>query len=250
LTQYNYPQHVAIIMDGNGRWAANQHKPRILGHRQGAKAVRRVIEVADKANIQALTLFAFSCENWRRPDDEVSALLELFSQQLYQHAQQLNANNIRVRIMGNTTILNDTLQKEIAYIQRLTEDNTGMQLVIALNYSGRWDIVQATRQLAQKAKANQLHPENISEQDLNQHLCLQGIREPDLLIRTSGEMRISNFMLWQLAYTEFYFTSILWPDFNEAAFYEALEAYAERERRYGKVASAATSDQALTKEYA
>lgn len=227
------PAHVAIIMDGNGRWAQQRGKLRVFGHRAGVKAVREAVSMASRLGLQALTLFAFSSENWRRPQDEVSALMELFIHVLGREVKKLHQNNIRLCIIGERGRFSERLQKKIADAEALTADNTGLTLNIAANYGGRWDIVQAARQLALEVQAGRLTAEQIDEQALDGRLCTAGQPDVDLLIRTGGDHRISNFLLWQLAYAELYFTPVLWPDFDEQAFAEAIASFISRERRFG-----------------
>lgn len=226
-----YPKHVAIIMDGNGRWAKQRHLPRVAGHRAGSKSVRRTIEFAVKHNIEALTLFALSTENLKfRPPKEVNLLMELFLESLEKNTDQLHDNNVRVRIVGDRSVLSKTLQQQIASTEQLTHKNSGLQLSIAINYSGHWDITQATKQLVH----SNITADEVTEDLLSQHLALADLPDPDLLIRTSGELRISNFMLWQFAYTELYFTDKYWPEFDDAAFQSAIDCFMNRQRRFGK----------------
>lgn len=239
------PKHVAIVMDGNGRWAAQRNLPRIAGHRAGAKAVREAIKFATENSIQVLTLFAFSSENWGRPANEVSFLMDLFLKTLQRETKNLHKHNVRLRIIGDYTKFDMALQKKILEAQELTAANTGLTLVIAANYSGRWDITQATQQIAQLVKINMLGTSDITTDLINQYLCLADLPEPDLLIRTSGERRISNFMLWQFAYTELFFTDVLWPDFNAVVFQQAISDFMQRQRRYG-LTSKQISDEQFT----
>jgi len=229
------PKHVAIIMDGNGRWAKKRGLPRLAGHHAGAKSVRRIIKASDELGISALTLFAFGQENWSRPREEVDGLMRLFLQVLQKEVKKLHKKQVRVRIIGDHAQLTPRLQDAIHKAQQLTIANTGLQLTIAINYSGRWDIVNAMQKIAVKIAAGELTPEHINEKLLGSMLSLAELPEPDLFIRTSGEERISNFMLWQLAYTELYFTPVLWPDFDKKMFRQALDAYAQRDRRFGGV---------------
>lgn len=228
------PRHVAIIMDGNGRWAERRHMPRFTGHKAGVDAVRRVVEVAGKRDIEVLTLFAFSSENWRRPKKEVGLLMDLFMVALEREVRRLNKNNVRLRIIGNIEGFSEKLQKRIHRAQELTAGNTGLILVVAANYGGRWDITQAAKQLATRVESGELHAEDIDAEMMASHMCLHDLPEPDLFIRSGGEMRISNFLLWQLAYCEMYFTDILWPDFNEGVIDDALESFSKRQRRFGR----------------
>lgn len=220
-------------MDGNGRWARQRYLPRTAGHTAGIVSVRKVVRSCADQGIKVLTLFAFSRENWRRPVDEVSVLMDLFVDALSRETLQLHERGIRLRVIGERSAFNERLQQRIAESEALTVDNTGMQLVIAGNYGGRWDVMQAVQKLAHAVQQGTLRPDDITESLLDQHLVTVGMPEPDLLIRTGGEQRISNFLLWQLAYTEFYFTPTLWPDFDEAQLALALQNYAARERRFG-----------------
>ncbi|MCK4608020.1 MAG: isoprenyl transferase [Gammaproteobacteria bacterium] len=231
----NLPKHIAIIMDGNGRWAAKRNKLRMAGHKAGGEVAKEIIDACRKRNIAALTLFAFSSENWQRPSVEVNYLMERFLKGLENDAAELVKNNIRLRIIGERGRLQKKLRNQIVKVEELTHANSGLQLNIALNYSGRWDIFQAAARLAQNVAADMLPANAITEEAFQALLCLHDLPEPDLLIRTSGERRLSNFMLWQLAYTELYFTDALWPDFNEAELELALQAYAQRERRFGGI---------------
>ena len=222
------PEHVAIIMDGNGRWAKERYLPRVLGHRSGLKAVRKSVELCHQNNIRFLTLFAFSSENWRRPLEEVSFLLALFQKSLEEEVVKLDKNNVRFKVIGDRSKFSTKLQDLIQESERITHDNTGLTLTVAANYGGRWDIVNAAKQAALNGHVN------LSEDTLSQYLQLEFAPEPDLLIRTGGEVRISNFVIWDLVYTELYFTDVLWPDFDVKHFYEALSHYADRNRRFGR----------------
>ena len=225
--------HVAVIMDGNGRWAKSRSLPRHAGHRSGVKSVRETVEVAAERGVSYLTLFAFSSENWRRPKDEVSRLMKLFLEALQREVDELHRNNVRLRFIGAREQLQVDLVRKIAGGEELTRNNTGLTLNIAVAYGGRWDIVNASRSLAEQAAAGKLAPEDIDEQRFAAELGLAGTPDPDLLIRTGGEQRISNFLLWNLAYAELWFSERLWPDFSAADFDEALAYYARRQRRYG-----------------
>ena len=229
----NLPRHVAIVMDGNGRWASRRKLPRVAGHRVGAKSVRKITEYCAKLKVDVLTLFAFSLENHSRPRAEVNFLMSLFLESLEKNTEQLNENNIQLRIIGDHSRFDKKLLDQIRRSEALTKDNTGLVLVIAINYSGRWDIVRAAQRCAEKVGKKQLSVDEIDQDFLQTQLCLADLPAPDLLIRTSGEQRISNFMLWQFAYTEIYFSTIFWPDFDEAAFDEAIEFYQTRQRRFG-----------------
>jgi len=224
------PKHIAIIMDGNGRWAKKRLLPRFAGHKAGVKATRRIIEICATKKITALTLFAFSSENWKRPEKEVSLLMDLFASSLKDEAPSLHENNIRMRIIGDRSAFSEKLQQRIIAAEALTENNTGMCLNVAANYGGRWDVVQAVQRLL----AEGVVADEITEQKINQYISLADLPEPDLFIRTGGEHRISNFLLWQLAYTELHFTECLWPAFGEEELSAALADFAGRQRRYGQ----------------
>lgn len=233
LSADSLPKHVAVIMDGNGRWAKAKGKARVFGHKAGVEAVRKTVSTANRLGIQAVTLFAFSSENWRRPEDEVSLLMELFMTVLSREVKRLHKNNIQLRIIGDTARFSQRLQKKIADAESLTANNTGMVLNVAANYGGQWDILQATKRLAQQVAEQGLTAEDITEEMLAQGLSTSGLPDVDLLIRTSGECRISNFMLWQMAYAELYFTEQHWPDFDEQSLVDAVAWYVNRERRFG-----------------
>ncbi|MEE4376867.1 MAG: isoprenyl transferase [Candidatus Competibacteraceae bacterium] len=232
--QARIPNHIAIVMDGNGRWAKRRLLPRPAGHREGAKAVRRIAKACQEQNVDVLTLFAFSSENWQRPASEVNFLMELFLTTLRTEVRRLLENNIRIRFIGERAAFTQELQTLMDEAETKTAANSGLILVIAANYGGRWDILQATRQLAQQVLAGHVDPQAISCEHIQQYLCLHDLPEPDLFIRTGGEQRISNFLLWQLAYTEFFFTDQLWPDFDTHSLDEALLAFAQRQRRFGR----------------
>ncbi len=229
-------RHVAIIMDGNGRWAKRQGKMRVFGHKAGAKSVRRAVSFAANNGIEALTLYAFSSENWNRPAQEVSALMELFVWALDSEVKSLHRHNVRLRIIGDTGRFNSRLQERINKAEALTSQNTGLTLNIAANYGGRWDIIQGVRHLAEQVQEGLLRPDQIDEELLSQQVCMNELAPVDLVIRTGGEHRISNFLIWQIAYAELYFTDVLWPDFDEQDFEGALNAFANRERRFGGTA--------------
>ena len=229
------PRHVAIIMDGNGRWAARYGEPRHHGHRAGAESVRAAVETCARAGVESLTLFAFSSENWQRPAAEVKMLMELFMRVLERETDKLHENNIRLTIIGDRSRLSNRLQERCDAAESLTGQNTGMQLNIAASYGGRWDIAMAARRLASAVAAGERTVESIDEEALGSEVCLHELPEPDLFVRTGGEQRISNFLLWQLAYTELYFTPVLWPDFDAEQMTLALEWFATRHRRFGQV---------------
>ncbi|HHF2903442.1 TPA: isoprenyl transferase [Vibrio diabolicus] len=227
------PKHIAIIMDGNGRWAKSKGKPRVFGHKKGVNAVRKTVAAASKLGIKAMTLFAFSSENWRRPEEEVGLLMELFITVLSSEVKKLHKNNLRLRVIGDTNRFSERLQKKIVEAENLTAGNTGMVINIAANYGGKWDITEAAKTLALKARNGEIRVEDINEQLITEHLTMADLPEVDLLIRTSGECRISNFMLWQMAYAEMYFTPEYWPEFDEDSLVEAVTWFINRERRFG-----------------
>lgn len=227
------PRHVAIIMDGNNRWARQRKLPGISGHKAGLRALREVIQVAAELGVEVLTLFAFSSENWQRPPEEVSALMRLFLTALRREVKKLNENNIRLRVIGDRAKFSDAIQTGISAAQTLTANNNGCTLVIAADYGGHWDICQAARQLAAQVREGQLEVEDINSETLGAAISIGDLPPPDLCIRTGGERRISNFLLWQLAYTELYFTDTYWPDFGREAFIKALKDFSGRERRFG-----------------
>ena len=228
------PRHIAIVMDGNGRWAKQRLLPRNAGHRAGVETVRKIVKLSAEQGIPVLSLFAFSSENWQRPKQEVSLLMELFMTALQREVNDLSQNNIRLRFIGDREAFSDKLQQLIHKSEQLTEANTGLTLVIAANYGGQWDIVEAVKKLAWRVEQGTLQSQQINQNLFEQQLCLADLPKPDLFIRTSGEKRISNFFLWQLAYTEMYFTKTLWPDFDKEAFMQALEFFASRQRRFGR----------------
>lgn len=228
------PQHIAIIMDGNGRWARQRNKSRISGHRAGVTVLRSIVEHAARRNINTLTVFAFSSENWQRPGPEVKLLMDLFMKALHQQVERLHANNVRLKFVGERDAFSDDLRNAINVAEQLTGNNDGLLLAIAANYGGRWDIVQAARQLARSVQRGDLEADAIDETVFGREIMLAGAPAPDLFIRTGGEQRISNFLLWQLAYTELYFTDCLWPDFDAQALDRAIDWYASRQRRFGR----------------
>ena len=234
------PAHVAVIMDGNGRWAKQKGGLRIFGHQNAITAVRETVEAAAEAGVRYLTLYAFSTENWSRPAHEVMALMQLLVHTIRKETPTLLKNNIRLQAIGQIENLPASCQKELAEAMELTKSGSGTTLLLALSYSGRWDLTQATKRMALEVAAGRLQPENITENTVAGFLSTAGIPDPELLIRTSGEQRISNFLLWQLAYTELFITDLLWPDFRREHFYEALRAYQQRERRFGKTSEQLT----------
>ena len=227
------PRHIAIVMDGNGRWAERRHLPRNLGHREGQKAVRATIEYCRRQGVEALTLFAFSSENWKRPDEEVGALMQLFLNALDREVPELHANGVHISFIGDLSAFAPELTARMRAAMQRTAANTALSLNIAVNYGGRWDIVQAARALAQAAARAELDPAAIDESMFARHICLDGQAPVDLFIRTGGEVRVSNFLLWQIAYAELVFSDALWPDVDAEVLDAALAEYARRERRYG-----------------
>lgn len=230
----NLPRHVAIVMDGSGRWARRRRLPRFAGHRAGVDAARGIVRACGEKEIEVLTLFAFSSENWGRPPEEVEMLMGLLTAALEQEARNLHEHNVRLEIVGERRMLNDILRKRIGQTEELTRENTGLRLNIAMNYGGRWDVTQACRAIAGRVRAGELDPGSITPELIDKFLSLSESPAPDLLIRTGGEMRISNFLIWHIAYTELYFTDILWPDFDHASLDAALDAYSKRQRRFGR----------------
>ena len=228
------PRHVAVIMDGNGRWAELHGNDRIYGHRQGVDAVRSVVEGAGELGIKYLTLYAFSTENWDRPKEEVNALMSLLVDAIVQEIGNLNEKNVKMHAIGNLDSFPSDVQLKLAEAIEKTSSNTGLNLILALSYSGRWDILQMVKQIVSKAINGEIVEKQINESLIVNHLSTSGIPDPELLIRTSGEYRISNFLLWQIAYSEFYFTPILWPDFRKENLFEAIADFQRRERRFGK----------------
>jgi undecaprenyl diphosphate synthase len=235
INKEKLPKHIAIIMDGNGRWAKQQGAQRIYGHENGVKAVRETVEAAAEIGVQYLTLYAFSTENWNRPQEEVDALMQLLVHTISGETPTLNKNNIRLQAIGDLKSLPGNCYNELQEAIEKTKNNTRTTLVLALSYSSRWEITNAMKQIAEKIENNTLKSAEIDENLINQHLCTAQMPEPELMIRTSGEYRISNFLLWQLAYAELYFTEKLWPDFNKEEFYKAIISYQNRERRFGKI---------------
>jgi undecaprenyl diphosphate synthase len=229
------PQHVAVIMDGNGRWAKRQGLPRIMGHKRGVDALKDLLRCCQDWGIQALTAYAFSTENWKRPQEEVDFLMTLFQRVLRQELREMVEENVQIKFVGNLQDLPRSLQQEISRSMEETKDNRGIRFSVATNYGGRQEILQACQAIAKLVQQGLLQPNEIDEQMFESHLYTAGITDPDLLIRTSGEMRLSNFLLWQMAYGEIYITDALWPDFDRAEFHRALYAYQQRERRFGKV---------------
>jgi undecaprenyl diphosphate synthase len=235
LDQDRLPRHVAVIMDGNGRWAKRRGLPRIMGHRQGVDALKDLLRCCNDWGIQALTAYAFSTENWGRPLEEVTFLMTLFERVLVRELQEMMEENVRIQFVGNLAALPPSLQAQIERSMTETQNNRGIQFTVATNYGGRQEILQACREIATKVQQGQIQPDEIDEALFSRHLYTANVCDPDLLIRTSGEMRLSNFLLWQMAYAELYITDALWPDFDRSQFHKALSAYQQRDRRYGKV---------------
>lgn len=235
ISKLNIPNHIAIILDGNGRWAKKRMMPRNYGHAKGAKAVEQICEDAYNIGINYLTVYAFSTENWKRPKDEVDALMKLLSDYLEDSLSRATKNNMCVKVIGDKTALSIDLQNKIEKLETVTKDNTGLHFTIALNYGSRDEIVRAIKKVAADVKNEKLGVEDITEKVYSNYLDTKGIPDPDLLIRTSGEERLSNYLLWQLAYTEFYFTDCLWPDFDKKELLKAIVEYTKRDRRFGKV---------------
>lgn len=233
-TEATAPGHVCIIMDGNGRWARKRMLPRSVGHRKGVESVRQAVEFFARAGVRHLTLFAFSSENWQRPEEEVDSLMELFLRSLEKHTDEMDQRDIRIRFIGNRDSFADALRRQIEVAESKTRDNARMTLNVAANYGGHWDIVDAARRLARRCQRGEIDYNDIDSADFAAELSLADTPDPDLFIRTGGERRVSNFLLWQLAYTELYFCDTLWPDFGENEMQGALDEYARRQRRYGR----------------
>lgn len=237
----NIPRHIAVIMDGNGRWAKAKGRMRIFGHQAGVESVRDITEACAELGVEYLTLYTFSTENWGRPNDEVSALMQILVQSLRKETRRLNENNVRLQAIGQIERFPELCQNELREAIALTKGNTRLQLNLALSYSGRWDITQAVRKIAERARNGEINPADIDDAMISSELVTAGIPDPDLIIRTSGEMRISNFLLWQLAYSELYITDAFWPDFRRDELYKAIQSYQKRERRFGKVSEQISS---------
>jgi undecaprenyl diphosphate synthase len=229
------PAHVAIIMDGNGRWATSRGLPRVAGHREGVKTARAIVRAADAIGLRYLTLYAFSTENWSRPEDEVTTLMRLLEESIYRELPELMENNVRLRVIGRTAGVPLPVRRGLDHVVAETEKNTGLTLLMAFNYGGRDELLDAFRSLARRVRAGELEPDTISEADVSGALYTDGVPDPDLLIRTSGEMRVSNFLLWQIAYTELWITPTLWPDFGPSDLYRAVADFQRRSRRFGGV---------------
>jgi undecaprenyl diphosphate synthase len=234
------PRHIAIIMDGNGRWAKRRNQPRVFGHRQGAKSVRKVVEAAARLGINNLTLYTFSTENWNRPKHEIKTLMKLLVNALKNELGLMMKNNIRLNAIGHTDMMPTNVQQELQEVLDETKENSGLVLTLALSYGARQEILRAVQEISHKVKNNIISVENVDDNIINKHLYTQNLPDVDLLIRTSGEVRISNFLLWQIAYAELYFTDELWPDFNETSLHKAIADYQKRERRFGKTSEQIT----------
>ena len=235
ISELNIPQHVAIIMDGNGRWAKKKHMPRTYGHAQGAKVLEQTLEDANDLGIKYLTVYAFSTENWSRPYQEVKVIMDLFRQYLETAYTKCMKNNVRLMVIGERSRLSGDIVETVSRIEEATKDNTGITFIVAINYGSRDELTRAVRRLAEDVRGGSCLPDEIEEKSIEQYLDTAGIPDPDLMIRTSGEERLSNFLMWQLAYAEFYFTDVLWPDFNKEELIKAIEVYSGRSRRYGNI---------------
>lgn len=233
LPMGSLPRHIAIIMDGNGRWAQSKNLPRIAGHRSGVETVRDVVRACGELKIEVLTLFAFSSENWRRPQKEVGLLMDLFVKALQGEIKRLHKNNVRFKLIGDVSAFKPKLQKLITDAELLTAENTGLTVVVAGNYGGRWDIAQAVKRIASRVESGELSVDDITPEHVHNEVSMHDLPEPDLFIRTGGEQRISNFLIWQLAYTELFFTDTLWPDFNRTILQDAINSFSRRQRRFG-----------------
>ncbi len=246
-TIQNIPRHIAIVMDGNGRWARKKHRPRFMGHKKGVEAVREIVKTCSLLKVECLSLFAFSSENWKRPEEEIKNLMGLFMMALEREARSLARNNVRLQIIGDLSHFSEKLQAKIKQVEELTKDSDGLRLIVAANYGGRWDIVESTRDIARTIEAGVLRPDDVKEDLISDNLTTTGLPDPDLFIRTGGEKRISNFLLWQMAYTELYFTDVLWPDFDEAELKKAISDYSSRQRRFGKTSEQVIADKKAAK---
>lgn len=241
-SQQNIPRHIAIVMDGNGRWARAKHLPRFIGHKKGVEAVRDIVKQCAKLEVECLSLFAFSSENWKRPEEEIKNLMSLFMMALEREAKALARNNVQLKIIGDLSQFSEKLQKKIKQVERLTTDSNGLKLFVAANYGGRWDITNSVKEVCHEVKSGDLSEDLLTENDISARLSTNGIPDPDLFIRTGGEKRISNFLIWQMAYTELYFTDVLWPDFDEEELNKAIMDYSSRQRRFGKTSEQVMAD--------
>ena len=243
-TEQNIPRHIAIVLDGNGRWARAKHRPRFMGHKKGVEAVREIVKACGALKVECLTLFAFSSENWKRPEEEIKSLMSLFMLALDREAKSMARNNVKLQIIGDLSFFSEKLQVKIKHVEELTAHCNGLQLIVAANYGGRWDITQAAKSLAKKVASGEMDANLISEDDISSQLTTAGLPDPDLFIRTGGDKRISNFLIWQMAYAELYFTDVLWPDFNEDELHKAITDYSSRQRRFGKTSEQVIADKA------
>ncbi len=243
-TEQNIPRHIAIVLDGNGRWARAKHRPRFMGHKKGVEAVREIVKECGALKVECLTLFAFSSENWKRPKDEIKNLMGLFMLALDREAKSMARNNVKLQIIGDLSFFSEKLQVKIKQVEELTAHCDGLRLIVAANYGGRWDITQAAKSLAKKVASSEMDANLISEDDISSQLTTAGLPDPDLFIRTGGEKRISNFLIWQMAYTELYFTDVLWPDFDKDELHKAIADYSSRQRRFGKTSEQVIADKA------
>lgn len=240
--QGKLPKHIAVIMDGNGRWATERGLPRIAGHKEGIESVREIVKASSQIGVKFITLYAFSIENWNRPGAEVSGLMRLLEQYLRNEIDELHENNVRLMSIGKLSSLPKVVQKLLKFASEKTKNNTGLTLTLALSYSGRWDIVRAVQMIALDVRRGKISPEDISEETFSGYLQTHNVPPPDLMIRTSGEMRLSNFLLWEMAYSEIYITNKFWPDFRRNEYYDAITDYLQRERRFGKTSSQISND--------
>ena len=241
----NIPRHIAIVMDGNGRWARAKRRPRFMGHKKGVDAVREIVKACGDLKVECLTLFAFSSENWKRPEEEITNLMGLFMLALDREAKSMARNNVKLQIIGDLSFFSDKLQTKIKQVEELTAHCDGLRLIVAANYGGRWDITEATKALAKKVAAGEVDAELLNEDDISSHLTTAGLPDPDLFIRTGGEVRISNFLIWQMAYAELYFTDVLWPDFTKDELHKAIANYSSRQRRFGKTSEQILAEKAM-----
>lgn len=237
------PKHIAIVMDGNGRWARAKNRPRFMGHKKGVEAVREIVKTCFELKVECLSLFAFSSENWKRPEEEITHLMGLFMLALDREAKALARNNVKLKVIGDLSSFSEKLQNKIKQVEELTAESTGLKLIVAANYGGRWDITQASKMLVKQVESGDKSIDSITEEDLTEKLTTKDIPDPDLFIRTGGEKRISNFLIWQMAYAELYFTDILWPDFNADHLNTAIQDYSSRQRRFGKTSEQVIADQ-------
>ncbi len=236
------PNHIAIVMDGNGRWARAKNRPRFMGHKKGVAAVREIVKTCSQLNVECLSLFAFSSENWKRPEEEIKHLMGLFMLALDREAKSLARNNVKLKIIGDLSAFSEKLQQKIRHVEELTAQSTGLNLIVAANYGGRWDITQATKEIGKLIETGKKTSTSITEDDISQQLTTVDFPDPDLFIRTGGEKRISNFLIWQMAYAELYFTDVLWPDFNAEHLNAAIQDYSSRQRRFGKTSEQVIAD--------